>query len=202
MVAGLTAVSPVQQGELWNLPSVAWLWLTVAAAVAHQVYTWVLWRFELYANQLTRWFGDHGFSLFAVGFALLGLSRLLILPLAVANRGSLSLPDPVRWGLGGLFLLLAMYLFYSVARYFSFRRALGLDHFKPNEARRWSLVDRGIFRFTSNGMYTVGFLLLWAIGLMFESPAALVSALFQHLYIWIHYYCTEQPDMEFIYGGT
>jgi len=30
--------------------------------------------------------------------------------------------------------------------------------------------------------------------------AALAAALFQHACIWVHYYCTEKPDMELIYG--
>ena len=28
----------------------------------------------------------------------------------------------------------------------------------------------------------------------------LVAALFQHAYIWVHYVCTEQPDMARLYG--
>ncbi|MGH8650439.1 MAG: hypothetical protein ACREUP_14225 [Burkholderiales bacterium] len=32
------------------------------------------------------------------------------------------------------------------------------------------------------------------------SPAALGAALFNHLYIWVHYYSTELPDMKRIYG--
>jgi len=28
----------------------------------------------------------------------------------------------------------------------------------------------------------------------------LAAALFQHAYIWVHYYCTEEPDMQLIYG--
>ena len=35
------------------------------------------------------------------------------------------------------------------------------------------------------------------IGYLF---VALAVALFQHAYIWVHYYCTEKPDMRRIYG--
>jgi len=49
-------------------------------------------------------------------------------------------------------------------------------------------------------MYVYAFLLFWAIGLIFSSKAALVIALFSHIYIWVHYYSTERPDMEYIYG--
>ena len=49
-------------------------------------------------------------------------------------------------------------------------------------------------------MYTFGFLILWILGLVCLSQAALMAALFNHLYIWVHYYCTELPDIYAIYG--
>jgi hypothetical protein len=49
-------------------------------------------------------------------------------------------------------------------------------------------------------MYTFAFLLLWLPGCYFRSTAALCVALFSHLYIWVHYFCTEKPDMVRIYG--
>jgi hypothetical protein len=38
-------------------------------------------------------------------------------------------------------------------------------------------------------------------GIALRSRAALVVALFSHLYICVHYFCTEKPDMKRIYGG-
>ncbi|MCB0167803.1 MAG: hypothetical protein KDI79_26490, partial [Anaerolineae bacterium] len=61
---------------------------------------------------------------------------------------------------------------------------------------------KGIFRFTRNGMYTYGFLLLWVPALWYASLAALGVALFNHLYIWVHYYVTELPDIKRIYGSA
>jgi protein-S-isoprenylcysteine O-methyltransferase Ste14 len=61
---------------------------------------------------------------------------------------------------------------------------------------------RGAFAWTSNAMYAIVFLGLWAIALYTGSWAALAAALFQHAYIWVHYYCTEEPDMELIYGNA
>ena len=92
-----------------------------------------------------------------------------------------------------------VYLFYSVGRYFGFRRAFGIDHFDP-AYRSMPMVRQGIFRYTSNGMYTFGFLILWIPALWFASSAALAVAAFSHLYIWVHYGCTELPDMRRIYG--
>ena len=94
-----------------------------------------------------------------------------------------------------------VYLFYSVARYFTFRRALGIDHFDPSY-RTKPLERRGIFRFTRNGMYTFGLLVVWLPGLYAASKAALLAALFHHASIWVHYACTELPDMRRLYGAA
>ena len=68
--------------------------------------------------------------------------------------------------------------------------------------RSLPLVRKGIFRYTRNGMYTFGFLITWIPGLWFVSSAALLAALFNHVYIWVHYFCTELPDMRRIYGSN
>jgi hypothetical protein len=98
-------------------------------------------------------------------------------------------------------LIPALYLFYSVKRYFGFKRAFGIDHFDPSY-RSMPFVRKGIFRFNSNGMYVFGFLLIWVPGLWWASEAALVAALFNHVYIWLHYYATERPDMRRIYAAA
>jgi hypothetical protein len=49
-------------------------------------------------------------------------------------------------------------------------------------------------------MYTYGLLALWLPGLLEASAAALVAAALSHVYIWVHYTCTELPDMRRIYG--
>ena len=76
-------------------------------------------------------------------------------------------------------LLPALYLFYSVRTYFGFKRAYGIDHFDASY-RNMPFVKQGIFRFTSNAMYTFGFFLLWVPGFLFLSQAALLAALFNH----------------------
>jgi hypothetical protein len=142
------------------------------------------------------------FPAFAVGFAVIGLSRVLsVFVLAVANRDSLTL-NPLWMKLAASAALLpALYLFYSVKRYFSFKRAFGADHFDP-AYRTMPFERRGIFRFSSNAMYVFGFLLLWVPGLWWNSSAALAVALLNHIYIWVHYFATELPDIRRIYGDT
>ena len=88
---------------------------------------------------------------------------------------------------------------YSVRRYFGMVRAAGADHFDARY-RAMPLVDEGIFRFTKNGMYVYAFLLFWAIATGFDSMAALAVVAFSHVYIWIHFFATEKPDMNYLYG--
>ena len=99
-----------------------------------------------------------------------------------------------------ILLLPGLYAMFSVKRYFGFARAAGGDHF-DRSYRDLPLVRKGIFRYTSNGMYVYAFLLFWAIAVGFNSLAAVVVAAFSHAYIWVHFHATEKPDMEYLYGS-
>ncbi len=205
LLAGTVLISGldgVRAGQLWGVATPVWLWLAVALAIAHQVYVWFCWRTQLHGQLLTRRLGKAGFPAYAAGFALLGLSRVVaVFLLASANRDTLPVNHLALRILAILALITAVYVFYSVARYFSFTRALGIDHF-DERSRLLPLVRKGIFRFTRNGMYTYGFLLVWAFAWWYASQAALCVALFNHIYIWVHYYTTELPDMKRIYYAT
>jgi len=63
-------------------------------------------------------------------------------------------------------------------------------------------VTQAAFRYSGNAMYTFAFMILWAIALWTQSRAALALALFQHAYIWVHFYCTEAPDLEVLYSSA
>ncbi len=192
----------VRAGSLWGIGTPSWLWTAAGVAVLHQVYVWFCWRTELHARLLTRLLGKRAFQVYAFGFALIGVVRTVaVLLLAVSNRDTMPGSLFVLRTLALILLLPSLYLFYSVARYFTFRRALGIDHFEKS-SRFAPFVREGIFRFTPNGMYIYGFLLLWAISLWYASLAALGAALFNHIYIFVHYYSTELPDMKRIYGKT
>lgn len=203
LLAGLAVVSGfdgARGGQLWGMTTPVWFWLAVAVAVVHQVYVWFCWRTQLHASWLTRTLGTLGFPLYALGFLVLGIARVgLVFVLAVSSRDTLQVNPYLLKLLGLIALVPAMYLFYSVKRYFGFKRAFGIDHF--DESYRWlPFVRKGIFRFTRNGMYVYGFLLLWVPAFWFASLAAFSVALFNHLYIWVHYFATELPDMNRIYG--
>ena len=198
-IAVLAEQLEVWDGHYRGLSTRTWFWLAIGSAVVHQGWVWLCWRLELHTQWLTRTFGPEGFRLYAAGFALAALTRfVLLVAVANANQHMLPVSEPVLNVIATVLLVPVAYLFSSVARYFTFRRALGIDHFDPSYRTR-PLERRGIFRFTRNGMYTFGLLLVWLPGLYMASKAGLLAALFHHTYIWVHYACTELPDMRRIY---
>jgi len=189
-------------GSFWNVSTKSWFWLAIAIPVIHQIYVWLVWRFELYQRTFTKRFGvKRSFNIYAVGFSLLFVSRLIaVVILSISSKGTLLLNPVLAYVIAALITPLVIYLFYSVKRYFTVERAYGIDHFDKNY--REPYVKRGIFRYTNNGMYVFGLMILYLPGLLLQSEAALLAALFNHVYIWVHYYFTERPDMVEIYGST
>ena len=171
-------------------------WVAVALPVAHQVFVWLAWRLEFRSSAIHR---TIGFPAYLVIFFVLFFGRFVALAiLAWLDRGSLGLGVPAQAVVTVFLAAPGLYAGYSVQRYFGMVRAAGADHFDPRY-RDMPLVKEGIFRFTNNGMYTYAFLLFWAIATAFDSSAALTVAAFSHVYIWVHFYATEKPDMAFLY---
>ena len=177
-----------------------WALASIWLAVIHQVIVAFVFRFQLHYNLMTRLFGAGDMKVWRAIF----LPFLIVRPLSLMAVGWLD-PNPITgWRsfeilLGGAFLVLAILTLHSVIKYFTIERALGADHFR-DRVIALPLVRKGMFKYTSNGMYGIAFLGLWAIALLFGSWNALIVALFQHSYIWIHMYFTEAPDMRKIYG--
>ena len=193
-------ISGFVAGVFVGLSTSAWFVLAIGTAVLHQVYVWFCWRLELDGKRLTHLFGDQTFRFYAIGFAILFVLRpILAFALGWSNRSSLPIEPWAGYIIGAILLLPAIYLMYSVRRYFGFERAFGIDHFDPSY-RDIPLVRKGIFTWTPNAMYVFGFFVLWVPAFLFQSIAALVVAAFSHFYIWVHYHCTEKPDMRRIYG--
>jgi len=188
-------------GTLCGIGTKTWFWVAIGVPVLHQIYVWIIWRLELYKNTFTSRYGvARSFKLYAVGFSILFVCRLIsIIILALSNQRSLLINPYFAYLLAALITPVVIYLFYSVKKYFTIERAYGIDHFDKNYNEPF--VKGGIFRFTDNGMYVYGLMILYLPGLLLFSKAALVVALFNHIYIWVHYYCTERPDMRMIYGS-
>jgi hypothetical protein len=197
---GASFLPGFRAGTFLGLDTDIWMILSVLNAVLHQGFVWFCWRIEFHSKLLSRYLGAAAFPLYAFVFAVLILARpVLVTCLAVSNAGTLPVPETPMLIVAGIAALPSLYLFYSVRRYFGFRRAFGIDHFDPS-FRNAPIVREGIFRFSRNAMYAFGFLALWVPGLVLRSNAALAVALFSHLYIWVHYHTTEKPDMDRIYG--
>ena len=185
--------------DLFGIGTRFWLMIAVAVPIVHQVFVWFVWRSELCFGVFTNRFGSVAFVVYeAVFLMLLVLRPLSLILVAASDANSLDLPLPVRVT-GALILVVpGIYAMYSVVRYFGIARAAGKDHFDP-AYRDLPMVRQGIFRFTSNGMYTCAFLILWSIAIACGSRAAMIVAFFNHAYIWVHYVCTERPDIHQIY---
>jgi len=187
-------------GGFLGISTSSWVTLTIAVAIIHQVYVWFCWRTELEWKLLSQIMGRLAFVLYAAGFTVLIVLRpILIFILGWSNRGSLPIDPILGYAVSAILVIPALYLMYSVKTYFGFRRAFGLDHFDPS-VRDLPLVRHGIFRWSPNAMYVFGFMVLWVPAFLFQSLAALVVAAFSHIYIWVHFYVTERPDMRRIYG--
>jgi len=187
-------------GELFGINSSKWFLLAIIAPIIHQIYVLICWRLELFYSSISRAFGVNGFKLFKIGFAILILSRVFtIILLAISNTKTLNVNSIYVYLIVATIIIPSIYLFYSVKKYFGIDRAFGIDHFHPNKYKKEPFVKKGIFKYTANAMYVYGFLILWIPGLLLQSKAALLAALFNHIYIWVHYYFTELPDIKAIY---
>jgi hypothetical protein len=196
----LTAKGDVLAGQLWGLSTQVWLWIAIAVPIIHQIFVWFFWRMELHHGSITRWFGDRGFLIYKIGFTVLFAARpISILLLGISNYDTLACPPALMYGAALLVLIPGISTMYSVVHYFGMDRAYGIDHFDP-AYRDKPFVKEGMFKFTDNAMYKFGFLILWSIALFTLSKAALLAAVFNHLYIWVHFYFTELPDIRRIYA--
>ena len=190
----------MQAGEFLGISASQWFPLAIVLPITHQVFIWFCWRTQLHGRLLDRLLGKLSYPVYASFFFILGFFRVLsAFALAIANRNTLAANIILLRIAAVIALAASSYVLYSVLRYFSLKRASGIDHF-DEKYRTLPLVREGIFRYTRNGMYTYGFLFFWVPALWCASTAALCAALFNHAYIWVHYYATELPDMKHIYG--
>jgi hypothetical protein len=204
LVPGVSAIaSPaLDGGGFLGVDERRWLLVGVLVPVVHQVAVALVWRSQLGHRWVTRAFGDAGFVLWgAVFLPLLAARPLAVIGLGVADAGSLPIHPRLGLAVGALLLVPAVWTMHSVVKYFGFARAIGGDHFFERY-RAMPMVSRGAFAWSPNAMYSFAFLGLWSIALITRSRAALAVALFQHAYIWVHWYCTEQPDCAVLYAPS
>jgi len=173
-------------------------WTCILIPTIHQIYVWLTWRLELKSKLISKTIGFNWYL--NIFFLFLLLRPISLFALAFLDANSLGLSITFRIIFTVVTFIPAVYTILSVKRYFGFKRAAGADHFK-SEYRSMPLVKDGIFKYTSNGMYLFGFFILWSIALGFNSCSSLLVAAFSHVSIWIHFYATEKPNMNYIYSG-
>jgi hypothetical protein len=177
-----------------------WFYACIGTAIVHQLVVWFVWRTQLTFSLFSRVFGKFDMLVWGgIFMPLLVLRPILLVALGIADSGSLISYRGFQIMVGLILLIPSAYTLWSVIKFFGFTRGIGGDHFR-NSYRKLPLVKEGAFMYSSNAMYSYAFLILWAIALLAGSRAALAGALFQHAYIWVHMYCTENPDMQVIYG--
>jgi len=199
-VGALSLFTDGDGARLLGLTGAGWARLGLGLVITHQVVVAVVFRLQLHKNILSRLFGRRDMRVWAAIFLPLLVAR----PITTFMAGWAD-DTPItglRWieiPLGALLLVVAAWAMRSTLVYFTLPRALGGDHFRE-EIRQLPKVKGGVFDYTDNGMYGVVFLGLWGIALLFGSWNALVLALFQHAYIWVHMYTVEGPDIRRLYS--
>jgi len=191
----------LSQQSLWGIQGRLIFILSLAMAPLHHFYVWYVWRSELCYHRISPLFKGKGFRVYGVGFAVIALVRVLsVLLVGVADDSSIKMHWVLTWIDGPLMAALALYAVYSTHRYFGYERAIGGDHFF-DKYKEMPFVRKGIFRYSSNSMYMFGLMLILLPGIWCSSEAALILGVYHYIAGWIHYFCTERPDINVIYGN-
>jgi hypothetical protein len=192
---------PESHNRVWGLSACWWLAISWIFAGAHQFYIVFNWRLELHHKKISAWFGKAAFPIYRTVFYILGSTRMLLLiPVSIATYGTLPIPYEVSIALIIVTTPFILWACYSTVFYFGLNRLVGADHFDP-KYRGGTLEKRGIFKYIPNSMYTVALLMIYHPGLICHSTLGLIGAAVQHAFVWTHYFCTEKPDMQVIYGA-
>ena len=187
--------SPPDAPTILGLTAQGWAKTSITLALVHQVIVAAVFRLQLHKNLMTRLFGDNDMRVWAVIFMpLLAVRPLTVIMTGWADATPITEHRSAEIILGLALLAPAIWGMHSTLVHFTLPRALGGDHFR-DKYLALPMVTKGVFKYTNNGMYGVVFAGLWGIALLFGSWNALVLALFQQSYIWVHMYCTEQPDL-------
>ena len=193
---------PTTSEKFLGLTASYWYGIAVFLPILHQVVIAPLWRSELLHQGLTRIFGttEKAFLFFKIVFALFFVPRLFIaIPLAILTRN--TLPSPLilpAFVFAGIMTPLLIYGFYSVKEYFGVTRAFGADHFFESY-RQLPKVKEGLFKYMDNAMYAIVLGITWVPAMYLLSAPGIIVGVFNHLFVWVHYFFIEKPDMKYIY---
>ena len=173
-----------------------WFLFAMTTPLLHQGYVWACWRSELCWKTISK---TIGFKVYFVVFFILGILRLSSIGLCFADYGSWFIPGWIAWSVSVLIFIPFIYTIYSIKKYFGFLRATGIDHFDPSY-KNIPFEKRGIFRWSSNAMYTFAIPVFFGFAISSGSKAMFVFAAYTFIGTWLHYFCTEKEDFKVIYG--
>jgi len=175
-----------------------WFLFSMTTPLLHQGYVWLCWRSELCWKTIST---TIGFKAYAVIFIIIMISRLFSIGLCFADYSSWFNPGWIVWTISVLIFIPFIYTIYSIKKYFGFMRATGIDHFDPNY-KNIPFEKRGIFKWTSNAMYTFATAVFFGFAISAGSKAMFVFAAYTYIGGWLHYFCTEKEDFKVIYGNS
>jgi len=175
-----------------------WFFFSMITPLLHQSYVWLCWRSELCWKTISR---TIGFKAYAVIFIMIMILRLSGIGLCFSDYGSWFTPGWIAWSVSVLIFVPFIYTIYSIKKYFGFMRATGIDHFDPNY-KNIPFEKRGIFKWSSNAMYTFAIPVFFGFAISVGSKAMFVFAAYSFIGAWLHYFCTEKEDFKVIYGNN
>ena len=175
-----------------------WFIIAMSIPIIHQGYVWICWRTELCWKSISSTIGFKGYIFI---FFILIITRLSAIILCFVDYGSLYIPGWFAWILAIIIFIPGAYTMYSVKKYFGFLRAAGADHF-DSKYRDIPFERRGIFKWTSNAMYTFAIGIPFSFAVATGSQSMFIVAIFTYISIWLHYFCTEKEDFKVIYGNN
>ena len=180
-----------------GISALSWFMIAMFVPIIHQAYVWICWRSELCWQSISNTIGFKGYVII---FFILIISRLSAIVLCFVDYGSLYKPGWLAWILGLILFIPGVYTMYSVKKYFGFLRAAGADHFDP-KYKSLPFENRGIFKWTPNAMYVFAIGIPFSFAVATGSQSMFVVAIYTYISIWLHYFCTEKPDIAIIYNN-
>ena len=180
-----------------GISALGWFMIAMSIPLIHQAYVWICWRSELCWKYISNTIGFKGYVII---FFILIISRLSAIVLCFVDYGSLYKPGWFAWIIGLILFIPGVYTMYSVKKYFGFLRAAGADHFDP-KYRNLPFENRGIFKWTPNAMYVFAIGIPFSFAVATGSQSMFVVAIYTYISIWLHYFCTEKPDIAVIYNN-
>ena len=172
-----------------------WFLFSMMTPLLHQIYVWLCWRSELCWKAISK---TIGFKTYAVIFIVIMVLRLSSIGLCFADYGTWFAPGWIAWIISVLIFIPFIYTIYSIKKYFGFMRATGIDHFDP-DYKDTPFERRGIFKWSSNAMYTFAIAVFFSFAISSGSKAMFVFAAYSYIGGWLHYFCTEREDFRIIY---